>query len=147
MRAIFLCLLGTVCFAATPDHSKSEDLSRQEVNVVRLINTAAVTFELQNHRPATWEELVASMPKMISRSKMFKNLGSVLNFKDPANFYPGHTIRWTAPASGKGWDVAMTRDNSADAMCTAPTWFSNDRGVIFQAYAIDCKVSATKADD
>jgi hypothetical protein len=150
MRAIVLCLFGTLAFAATPEGPKPDDQMRQEVNVLRAINTAAVQFEHQNQRPATWEELVAYMPATIKRMQTMtgsnEQLASVLNFKDAANFYPGHTIRWTVPASGKGWDVVLTRDRSkGDSPCSAPTWFSNDRGIIYQGYSIDCRISATKA--
>jgi hypothetical protein len=98
VRAIVLFLFGTLCFAATPDNARpNDDLKRQEVEVVRLINTAAVHFQGQNNRPPTWDELVAYVPQVFERRKKhgFDSTvdETVVNLKDPSNFYPGHKIR------------------------------------------------------
>jgi len=139
--ALALCL---PTIAATPDAKPGAD----EVAAMRLINTVVLTPWKETGHVPTWTELVQSkaMADTLAKNpKWFNGIASKLNAKDPANFFPGHKIRWSVGADGKSYDVAIMPEHKAGDYCSAPTWFSNDAGLIYQAYTIDCHVTASQS--
>jgi len=147
MRILLLALaLCLPTIAQAPEKIHVPD----EVSAMRLINTVSVSAWKEFGRFPSWEELVHSqaMTKTLEKNPaFFQGVAAKLNGKDPANFFPGHKIRWSVGSDGKSYDVAIMPERKAGGYCSAPTWFSNDAGVIYQAYSLDCRVTASDGKD
>jgi hypothetical protein len=100
------------------------------LTTMRVLNTAQVSYEVENHRFASQVELLASL-----RQKNF--LGkSVLNLDNPAPYQ----VQVTTDPSATHYQISIQRPADPD---NKSTWcrtaaFSDERGVIYLGQAIDC---------
>jgi hypothetical protein len=144
-----LLLAFTLCLALNAQ-APGKTAVPDEVSAMRLINTVSFTALKEFGRFPNWDELLRSqaMARTLEKNPaLFHGVAAKLNPKDPANFFPGHKIRWSVGGDGKSYDVAIMPERKAGSYCSAPTWFSNDAGVIYQGYALDCRVTASDGKD
>src|SRR5690348_14216095 len=115
MRILLLIVaLSLPVLAKSPDQEKKA--TPDEVSVMRLINTVQIGAAQELGHVPSWEELVRSqsMKKRLAADQYpFKGLAAKVNANDPANFFPGHKIRWTADADGKSYAVAIVPQHAA----------------------------------
>ena len=97
---------------------------------MRVLNTAQVSYEYENHRYASQDELVAFLRQ--------KNLlvKSPLNLENPALYQ----VQVTTNPSATHYQISIQRPadvNDKSTWCRTAA-FSNDAGVIYLGQAIDC---------
>jgi|SRR5215469_5066624 len=112
----------------------SRDSHLTGVNVVRLINTAEIDYRQSHGRYAKWDELVpsGSMTKFERPGTPFQGLQLVAR----PEVTPGWILDLVTAADGQSYELSLR--NSADAC--GFSFFSDQRGIIFQGGYIDCSV-------
>ena len=112
----------------------SRDSRMTGVKVVRLINTAEMDYKQTHGRYATWDELVPS--GAISRHEKPGTMFQGLNLSVRPEVTPGWVLDLVTAADGQGYELSLR--NVADKC--GFSFFSDQRGIIYQGGVIDCSV-------
>jgi hypothetical protein len=97
------------------------------VNVVRLINTAEVTYKYEHGSFATWDELY--------RSGAIRHSMDGLALASGPEVVPGWALTMIVSHDGKTYQLSLR--NLADKQCRY-SLFSDDSGLIYQGSVIGC---------
>jgi|SRR5690349_526638 len=103
------------------------------IDIVRQINTAEVEFNARHGAFASWEEL--------HRSPDEQKRWQSLQVSAGPEIFPGWKLRLVIARDGQSFDLSLT---TAQDKCGL-TFFSDDRGVIYEGRAIGCSSEAKSA--
>jgi len=122
------------------------------ISLLRLINTAEVTYHTENGSYTRWQTLLSSYPKQFDE---FLARHSVVNFEfgqpdtvtrhilpgrqfnEPPEILPGWNLRLNVHSDGQGYDLLL-RDMT-DEKCGYAV-LTDENGVIRQSRAIGCEI-------
>ncbi|MFZ3245044.1 MAG: hypothetical protein WA185_08210 [Candidatus Acidiferrales bacterium] len=104
------------------------------VTVVRLINTAEMNYKSTHGSYAAWNELFRS--GAISGREKPGTLFQGLKLSAGPEVTPGWVLNLVTAAGGEGYELSLR--NSPDAC--GFSFFSDQRGIIYQGGVIDCSV-------
>jgi hypothetical protein len=144
LAALVLALLMPISGQSVSQDKRPEDLRKLQVNVMRLLNTVALRYALAHDQNfPTWQEvaesgLIEAQAQESAGPKMFADAVAALRLKDSTPF-EGHELRWTVSADRRHYDITLQRLSGKQC---EPTWFTNERGVIYQAVPLDCRMTA-----
>ncbi len=152
MKRLLISLWGVLAIlllgVSTPRHvqsalAPSDDAENARhslaIGLLRSINTAELDSKLKHGKYATWETLVdngdftTKGTKWASKNDPFANLG----FSRKSEILPGWNLRLNLTADAKAYDLLLEDATDDDCGYAAIT---DERGVIRQGKAIDCKI-------
>jgi hypothetical protein len=124
--------------ATDPDHAKHG----LAVNLLRAINTAEATYKFKRGGSyAGWDVLLAS--DEFHPSKVITMLAKIdpqlanAQFSNGSEILPGWSLRSNLTADGQAYDLVL--EDLTDKACGYAA-IADERGVIRQSKAIDCKI-------
>ncbi len=137
-RRVFLManLVLAVCLSGSATQTQETGIeaglpTAKLVTTMRVLNTAQVSYEAENHRYASQDQLVAYLRQKNWLGKSPLNLENPAPYQvqvttDPSATHYQITIQWPADPNDKSTWVCRT------------AVFSDDGGVIYLGQAIDC---------
>jgi len=125
------------------------------ISLLRLINTAEVTYHTENGSYTRWQTLLSSYPRpfdeFLARHSEFLVRGLIFGqpdtvtrhilpgtqFNEPPEILPGWNLRLNVHSDGQGYDLLL-RDMT-DEKCGYAV-LTDENGVIRQSRAIGCEI-------
>lgn len=117
----------------------TRDSRQVGVTVVRLINTAEMNYKRAHGSYATWDELFRS--GAISEREKQGTMFQGLKLSAGPEVTPGWVLNLVTAVGGQQYELSLR--NSPDAC--GFSFFSDERGVIYQGGVIDCSVELKPA--
>jgi hypothetical protein len=150
---LVLLVVQTPQFAQNTSTDPGKAHRRQlAISLLRLINTAEVTYHSENGSYATWLTLLSSHPKQfdefLARHSVVnfeigqpytvnRHILPAIQFNDPPEILPGLNLRLNVHSDGQGYDLLLI--DLTDEKCGYAV-LSDENGVIRQSKAIDCEI-------
>ena len=141
---LVLLVVQTPQFAQNTSTDPGKAHRRQSaISLLRLINTAEVTYHSGNGSYATWQTLLSSYRKVFDEfaarhTVVNFQVGTIrplppIQFNDPPEILPGWNLRLNLHSDGQGYDL-LVRDMT-DEKCGYAV-LTDENGVIRQSKAI-----------
>jgi hypothetical protein len=144
--AVLLALTLTTAMPQFGQNAKNEPSDADQarhiiaISLLRAINTMEVTLRMKNGNYATWKELLTSEEFTEDMAKCITASGMPLagaHFAKSPEILPGWSLRLNLTHGGKGYDLLL--EDTTDKACGYAAG-TDERGVIRQSKAIDCKI-------
>jgi hypothetical protein len=109
------------------------------VGLLRSINTVEVVYQAGHGSYATWDDLLASKEFAEYEKECLANIPefAAAHFSKGPEILTGWTLRLNLTNDGKGYDLLL--EDATDKKCGYAA-LTDERGVIRQSKAIDCKI-------
>jgi hypothetical protein len=109
------------------------------VGLLRSINTVEFVYQTEHGSYAAWDDLLASKEFMEFEKECLAHIPefATAHFAKSPEILPGWNLRLNLTQSGNGYDLLL--EDATDKKC-AYAALTDERGVIRQSKAIDCKI-------